>query len=69
MTDQHKFLITHPMTDQRCLTSAIARQNALTVGPWNSSSPSDCRLAQVPIHFIVAFNDIYGIKEVALFFF
>jgi hypothetical protein len=32
-----KFLITHPMTDQRCLTSAIARRNALTAGPSSSS--------------------------------
>jgi hypothetical protein len=32
----NKFLVTHPMTDQRC-TSAIARWSALTVGPSNSS--------------------------------
>jgi hypothetical protein len=28
----NKFLVTHPMTDQSCLTSAIARQSGLTVG-------------------------------------
>jgi hypothetical protein len=33
----NKFLVTHPMTNQRCLTSAIARRSALTVGPWSSS--------------------------------
>jgi hypothetical protein len=27
----------HPMTDQRCLTSAIARRCALTAGPWSST--------------------------------
>jgi hypothetical protein len=32
-----KFLVTHPMTDQRCLTSAIARRSALTAGPSSSS--------------------------------
>jgi hypothetical protein len=28
-----KFLVTHPMTDQRCLTSKIARRSALPAGP------------------------------------
>jgi hypothetical protein len=28
----NKFLVTHPMTDQRCLTSTIARTSALTAG-------------------------------------
>jgi hypothetical protein len=28
-----KFLVTHPMTDQCCLTSAIARRSALAAGP------------------------------------
>jgi hypothetical protein len=28
----NKFLATHPMTDQRCLTSAIVRRSALTAG-------------------------------------
>jgi hypothetical protein len=31
------YLVTHPMTDQRCLTSAIARRNALIAGPSSSS--------------------------------
>jgi hypothetical protein len=26
----NKFLVTHPLTDQRCLTSAVTRQSALT---------------------------------------
>jgi hypothetical protein len=30
-------LVTHPMTDQRCLTSAIARRSALTARPSSSS--------------------------------
>jgi hypothetical protein len=30
-TLDNKFLVTHAMTDQRCLTSAIARRSALTV--------------------------------------
>jgi hypothetical protein len=33
----NKFLVTHPMTDQRCLTSAIAHWSALTVRPSGSS--------------------------------
>jgi hypothetical protein len=33
----NKFLVTHTMTDQRCLTSAIARRRVLTVGPLRSS--------------------------------
>jgi hypothetical protein len=33
----NKFLVTHPMTDQRCLTSVIVRRSALTVGPSSSS--------------------------------
>jgi hypothetical protein len=28
-----KFLVSYPMTEQRCLTSAIARRSALTAGP------------------------------------
>jgi hypothetical protein len=36
----NKFLVTHLMSEQRCLTSAIARRSALTVGPSNSSSKS-----------------------------
>jgi hypothetical protein len=32
----NKFLVTHPMTDQRCLTSAIARRSALTAEPSSS---------------------------------
>jgi hypothetical protein len=31
-----KFLVTHPMTDQRCLTFALARRSALTAGPSNN---------------------------------
>jgi hypothetical protein len=34
------FLVTHPMTDQRCLTSAITRRNALTSGPSTSKQKS-----------------------------
>jgi hypothetical protein len=34
---RYKFLVTHPMIDQRCLTSAIARQSVLTAGPSSSS--------------------------------
>jgi hypothetical protein len=34
----NQFLVTHPMTDQYCLTYAIARRSALTAGP-SSSSP------------------------------
>jgi hypothetical protein len=30
----NKFLVTHPMSDQRCLTSAIARRSAWTAGPF-----------------------------------
>jgi hypothetical protein len=39
-----KFLVTHPMTDQNCLTSAIARRNALTAGhmPLLDIGPSYC---------------------------
>jgi hypothetical protein len=33
----NKFLVTHPMTDQRYLASAIARRSALTAGPPGSS--------------------------------
>jgi hypothetical protein len=33
----YKFLVTHPTTDQCCLTSAIARWNALTAGPPSSA--------------------------------
>jgi hypothetical protein len=33
----NKFLVTHPITHQRCLTSAIARRGALTVGPTPSA--------------------------------
>jgi hypothetical protein len=29
----NNFLVTPPMTDQRCLTSAIARRSTLTAGP------------------------------------
>jgi hypothetical protein len=29
----NKLLVTHPMSDQRCLTSAIVRQSALIAGP------------------------------------
>jgi hypothetical protein len=32
-----KYLVIHPMSNQRCLTSAIARRCALTAGPSNSS--------------------------------
>jgi hypothetical protein len=34
----NKFFFTHLMTDQRCLTSAIARRSALTAGPSSSST-------------------------------
>jgi hypothetical protein len=34
----NKCLVTHLITDQSCLTSAIARRNALTAGPSSSSS-------------------------------
>jgi hypothetical protein len=37
-TRENKFLVTQPMTDQRCLTSAIARRSALTAGLSSSSS-------------------------------
>jgi hypothetical protein len=30
------FMITHPMTDERCLTSATARRSALTTGSLSS---------------------------------
>jgi hypothetical protein len=33
----NKFLVTHSMTDLRCLTSVIARRSALTAGPSSSS--------------------------------
>jgi hypothetical protein len=33
----NKFLVIHPKTHQRCLTSAIARQSALNVGPSSAS--------------------------------
>jgi hypothetical protein len=33
----NKFLVTHPMTDQRCLTSAIARRSVLISEPSSSS--------------------------------
>jgi hypothetical protein len=33
----NKFLVTHPMTDQRCLASVIVRRSVLTAGPSNSS--------------------------------
>jgi hypothetical protein len=33
----YKFLVTHPMTYQRCLTSTIAPRSALTTGPSSSS--------------------------------
>jgi hypothetical protein len=36
-TRNNKFLVTHPMTDQRCLTSAIASGGTLTAGPSRSS--------------------------------
>jgi hypothetical protein len=29
----NKYLVTHPMIDQRCLASEIARQSTLTAGP------------------------------------
>jgi hypothetical protein len=32
----NKFLVTHLITDQRCLTAAIARRSALTTGPSSS---------------------------------
>jgi hypothetical protein len=41
----NKFMVTHPKTDQQCLTSAIARRSALTAGPWSYS---------LSVHFIVA---------------
>jgi hypothetical protein len=34
----NKVLVTHPMTDQRCLTSAVSRRIALTARPSSSSS-------------------------------
>jgi hypothetical protein len=40
----NKFLVTHPMTDQRCLTSAIARQSALIVGLSTSSRLFVCNI-------------------------
>jgi hypothetical protein len=33
----NKFLVTYPVTDQRCLTSAIARRSALTAHSSSSS--------------------------------
>jgi hypothetical protein len=35
----NKFLVTHLMTDQCCLTSGIARRSTLTAEPSSSSSP------------------------------
>jgi hypothetical protein len=32
----NNFLVTHPMTDQRCLTSATTRRSALTAEPSSS---------------------------------
>jgi hypothetical protein len=34
---ENKFLVTHPMTDQRCLTSTIVHWSALTAGPSRST--------------------------------
>jgi hypothetical protein len=34
----NKFLVTNPMSNQRCLTYAIARRSALTAGSSSSSS-------------------------------
>jgi hypothetical protein len=33
-----QFLFTYPITDQGCLTSAIARRSALTAGPSSTST-------------------------------
>jgi hypothetical protein len=38
----NKFLVTYPMTGQRCSTSAIARQSALTARPSSSSKEECC---------------------------
>jgi hypothetical protein len=43
----NKFLVTHPMTDQRCLTSAIARRSALTAQPSSSSKNHTICLSNV----------------------
>jgi hypothetical protein len=40
----NKFLITHVMTDQRCLTTAIARRSALTARPSSSSFTTEYNL-------------------------
>jgi hypothetical protein len=42
----NKFLVTHPMTDLRCLTSAIARQSAM-IGP-SSSFTTNTTIIQLP---------------------
>jgi hypothetical protein len=44
----NKFLITHLMTDQCCLTSAIARRSALTAG-LSSSSQYVCIFFLLPL--------------------
>jgi hypothetical protein len=47
----NKFLVTHPMTGQRCLTSAIERQSALAAGPSSSSFSLSLRgYSQKPYH-------------------
>jgi hypothetical protein len=43
------FLVTHPMTDQHCLTSAIARRSAVTAVPSSSSS-------KLAIYLVVSAN-------------
>jgi hypothetical protein len=49
----NKFLVTHPMTDQRCLTSAIARRSALTARLSSSSSPSHRSLYKMLVLLIL----------------
>jgi hypothetical protein len=38
----NEFLVTHPMIDQRCLTSAISRRSALTAGPYSFLRSPQC---------------------------
>jgi hypothetical protein len=49
-TRDNKCLVTHSMTDQRCLTSAIVHRSALTVGP---SSSSDFKISKITFKCII----------------
>jgi hypothetical protein len=45
----NKFLVTHTMTGQRCLASAIARQSTLTAAPSSSSKEQDLSLSSMNV--------------------